>query len=68
MILDTCRYNEPVLQFLAGLIVKCTLIYVLVEQLDYKMLCCLCFDIFDIPVDRSGVPTFSLRASCSKPL
>lgn len=68
MIPDTCRYNKPVLQVLAGLIAKCMLIYVHVEQLDYKMSCCLHFDIFNILVDRSGVPIFSLRASCSKPL
>lgn len=58
MILDTYRYNKPVLQVLAGLIAKCVLIYVLVEQLAYKMPWCLCFEFFNIPVDKSGVLIF----------
>lgn len=60
---DTCRYNKPVLQVLAALIAKCVLIYVLVEQLDYKMPSCLCFVSFNIPVGKSGVLISPLHVS-----
>lgn len=46
MTFDTCRYNKPGLQMLASLIAKCVLIYILLEQLDYKILCCHCFGFF----------------------
>ena len=60
VIFDTYRYNKPVLQVLAGLIAKCVLIYVLVEQLDYKMPCCLCFESFNVPVDKTAMLIFPL--------
>lgn len=63
MIFDTYGYNKPVLQVLAGLIAKCVLIYVLVEQLDYKIPHSLCFESFNIPVDKSGVLIFPLYMS-----
>lgn len=62
-IFDTYRYNKPVLQVLAGLISKCVLIYVVVEQLDYKMPCFLLFESFTILVDKSRVLIFPLYMS-----